>query len=233
MRDRESLGGPLGYTNQQAGCVQWLEPTERSAHAWSAVAAKPIHPPTLRPYRYLVSLLAALALLAVPAVASAANGFTEQVASARWSTPFQCPDGSTAADGRLIVETDNFIEAGTTPDPNPPLRVGFVGQCPDGTFSWGFVRAAPTQFDPDLKNVSVSGTFANVRDNRGGLHTVSVDARWTGTGPVMTTVNGPGSKRKERSATATATIGFDGNTLVDGAANFPFPAPFIRVDTEK
>ena len=90
-----------------------------------------------RPYRYLVFLLAALALLAVPAVASAAKGFTEQVASARWSTPFQCSDGSTAADGRLIVETDNFIEAG------------------------------------------------------------------------------------------------DGNTLVDGAANFPFPAPFIRVDTEK
>ena len=49
----------------------------------------------------------------------------------------------------------------------------------------------------------------------------------------MTTVNGPGSKRKERSATATATIVFDGNTLVDGDANFPFPAPFIRVDTEK
>jgi hypothetical protein len=99
-----------------------------------------------RPYT-CVSLLAALALLVVPTVASAANGFTEQVASARWSTPFQCPDGSTAADGRLIVETDNFIEAGTTPDPNPPLRVGFVGQCPDGTFSWGFVRAAATQFD--------------------------------------------------------------------------------------
>ena len=40
-----------------------------------------------RPYRYVVvSLLAALALLAVPAVASAAKGFTEQVASARWST---------------------------------------------------------------------------------------------------------------------------------------------------
>jgi hypothetical protein len=196
-------------------------PQSRSAHRPS------------RPYRYLVSLLAALALLAVPAVASAANGFTEQVASARWSTPFQCPDGSTAADGRLIVETDNFIEAGTTPDPNPPLRLGFVGQCPDGTFSWGFVRAAPTQFDPDLKNVSASGTFANVRDNRGGLHTVLVDARWTGTGPIMTTINGPGSKRKQRSATATATIGFDGNTLVDGVANFAFPAPFIRVDTEK
>jgi hypothetical protein len=185
-----------------------------------------------RPYRYVVPLLAALALLAVPAVASAAKGFTEQVASARWSTPFQCPDGTLASDGRMIVETDNFIEAGTTPDPNPPLRVGFVGQCPDGTFSWGFVQAAPTQFDPDLRSVSLSGTFANERDNRGGLHTVSVDARWTGTGPVMTTVNTAGSKRKERSADATATIVFDGNTLVDGTANFPFPPPFIRVDTE-
>jgi hypothetical protein len=81
--------------------------------------------------------------------------------------------------------------------------------------------------------VSVSGTFANVRDNRGGLHTVSVDATWIGTGPVMTEVNGPGSKSKQRSATATATILFDGNTLVDGAANFPFPEPFIRVDIEK
>jgi hypothetical protein len=186
-----------------------------------------------RPHTSVVSLVAALALLVIPAVASAANGFTEQVASARWSTPFRCTDGSTADDGRLIVETDNFVEAGTTPDPNPPLRVGFVGQCPDGTFSWGFVRAAPTQFDPDLKNVTVSGTFANVRDNRGGLHMVSVDASWTGTGPIMNTINGPGSKRKERSATATATIVFDGNTLVDGAANFPFPAPFIRVDIEK
>jgi hypothetical protein len=186
-----------------------------------------------RPYTRVAFLLAALALLVVPAVASAAKGFTEQVASARWLIPFQCPDGSTAADGRLIVETDNFIEAGTTPDPNPPLRIGFVGQCPDGTFSWGFVQAASTQFDPDLKTVSVSGTFANVRDNRGGLHTVSVAGRWTGTGPITTTVNGPGSKRKERSATATATILFDGTTLVNGAANFPFPAPFIRVDTEK
>ena len=186
-----------------------------------------------RPYTYVAFLLAALALLVVPAVASAAKGFTEQVASARWLTAFQCPDGSTAADGRLIVETDNFIEAGTTPSPNPPLRVGFVGLCPDGTFSWGFVRAAPTQLDPDLKKVSVSGTFANVQDNRGGLHTVSVDASWTGTGPIMTTLNGRGSKRKERSAAATATIVFDGTTLVNGAANFPFPPPFIRVDTEK
>jgi hypothetical protein len=185
------------------------------------------------PSRYGVYLLVVLASLLLPAVASAANGFTEQIASARWLISFQCPDGSTASGGRMIVETDNFIEAGTTRDPNPPLRVGFTGQCPDGTFSWGFTRPAPTQFDADLKNVSVSGTFANVPDNRGALHTVSVDARWTGTGPIETTVNTSGSKSKERSATATATILFDGNTLVNGASNFPFPAPFIRVDTEK
>ncbi len=184
-------------------------------------------------FMFIFALLAVFAVL-TPTSASAKTGFTEQVASARWSTPFQCPDGTTATDGRLIVETLNFVPAGTTPDPNPPLRVGFVGQCPDGTFSWGFVQRAPTQFDANnLKNVSVSGTFANVRDNRGGLHTVSVDASWTGTGPVMTTVNGPGSKRKQRSATATATIVFDNTTLVNGEANFPFPAPFIRVDSER
>jgi hypothetical protein len=82
--------------------------------------------------------------------------------------------------------------------------------------------------------VIVSGTtFANVPDNRRVPHTVSVSASWTGTGPITTTVNGPGSKRQQRAATATATIVFDGSTLVDGAANFPFPAPFIRIDIEK
>jgi hypothetical protein len=220
------LRGVPGYIGRQS----FNDPTHRRSSLMTGLqlprsrfARRPF-----RPYGY-VSLLVALALLVVPAVAAAATGFTEQVASARWSTPFECPNGSTAPDGRLIVETDNFIEAGTTPDPNPPLRVGFTGQCPDGTYSWGFTQAAPTQFAPNLNMVSVSGTFTGVRDNRGGTHTVSVDARWKGTGPVRTTVNGPGSKRKERSATARATIVFDGNTLVDGVANFPFPEPFIRV----
>ncbi len=56
----------------------------------------------------------------------------------------------------------------------------------------------------------------------------------TGSGPLQTTVNGPGSKRKERAATATGQVIFDGVALVDGAANHPTrSAPFIRVDTEK
>src|SRR5918996_494066 len=98
----------------------------------------------MRGLRYVGSLLATLAVLVLPPVASAANGFTEEVASARWLISFQCPDGTTAADGRLIVETDNFIEAGTTRDPNPPLRVGFVGPCAGGAFCWGLPHPAPT-----------------------------------------------------------------------------------------
>ena len=186
-----------------------------------------------RRHGYVISLLAALALLGVAAVASAATGFTERVASARWSTPFECPDGSTAPDGRLIVETDNFKDAGTAPDRTPPLRVGFSGQCPDGTYSWGLTQPARTFWGPDLRRVSVSGTFTGVLDNRGGTHTVSVDALWRGNGRLITEVNGPGSYRKERPATATATVLFDGKTLVDGASNFPFPAPFIRLDRER
>jgi hypothetical protein len=183
-------------------------------------------------YAYLVFLFAALAMLVAPAAASAA-GFKEKIASARWSTPFLCPDGSTATDGRLIVETDLFIEDGTEPDPNPPLRLGFTGQCPDGTFSWGLLRATPTTFLNPLRKVKTGGTFTGVLDNRGGSHTVSVSARWVGHGPIETIVNAPGSRTRVRAATATATVVFDGTTLVDGTANFPFPAPFIRVDTEK
>ncbi len=186
-----------------------------------------------RPHRYVFSLVAALAVFGVAAVASAGSGFTERVASARWSTPFQCPDGSTAPDGRLIVETDNFKADGTTPDRNPPLRVGFTGQCPDGTYSWGSTQPARTHWAPDLRRVSVTGMFTGVLDNRGGTHTVSVHALWRGAGRLTTTINGPGSRRMERPATAMATIVFDGNTLVDGDANFPFPAPFIRVDRER
>ncbi len=54
-------------------------------------------------------------------------------------------------------------------------------------------------------------------------------------GPLMTEVNGPGSKRMQRTAAATGQVTFDGMLLADGTANPPpgRPAPFIRVDTEK
>ena len=181
-------------------------------------------------HAYVASLLVALALLGLAAVASAASGFTERVASARWSTPFLCPDGSTAPDGRLIVETDNFIEAGTTPDPNPPLRVGFTGQCPDGTYSGASPGRRHTRFDSDLREGPCQRHVHRRAGQPGRDAHGSVDARGKGTGPATTTVNAPGSWRRERSATATARIVFDGSALVDGPANFPFPAPFIRID---
>jgi hypothetical protein len=57
---------------------------------------------------------------------------------------------------------------------------------------------------------------------------------WTGVGPPETTMNGPGSKRQQREATATGQVVFDGVVLVDGEANHATrPARFIRVDTEK
>jgi hypothetical protein len=63
---------------------------------------------------------------------------------------------------------------------------------------------------------------------------VTFDVTWTAVGPLVTTVNGPGSKRQQREATATGRVTFDGQVLVDGPANHPTrPAPFIRVDTEK
>ena len=56
--------------------------------------------------------------------------------------------GSRHADYADAVATIAFFpDAGTTPEPNPPLRVGLVGLSPDGTYSWGFIRAAATQFD--------------------------------------------------------------------------------------
>jgi hypothetical protein len=195
-----------------------------------------LHLPPRRPrglHRYFVPVLVGLAVLGAVPVASAATGFTERVASARWSTSFECPDGSTAPDGRLIVETDNFIDAGTMPDPSPPLRVGFTGQCPDGTYSWGFTQPAHTRFASNLSRVRASGTFSGVQDNRGGVHTLSVNALWEASGPATTEVNGPGSWRRERPANARARIVFDGATLVDGPSNFPFPAPFIRIDRER
>jgi len=175
-------------------------------------------------------LLAALASLLVPAVASGANGFTEQIASAR-GRPRSSARRLHGRDGRMIVETDNFIDAGRA-SPNPPSGSGSRASVRTEP-SIGLHPAGADAVRPELKSVKVSGTFANVSDSRGGSHTVSVNASWTGTGAIQTTVNTPGSKSKKRSATATATIVFDGRTLVNGASNFPFPAPFIRIDSEK
>ena len=85
----------------------------------------------------------------------------------------------------------------------------------------------------NLKSVTATGSGI-ARDNLGGTHDVSFDVAWTGVGTLEMTVNGPGSTRKEREATATGQVTFDGVVLVGGEADHPSrPAPFIRVDIEK
>jgi hypothetical protein len=186
--------------------------------------------------RWIVAALTALtAVLAFSTSASAERSlFFEESASAFWAVPHECADGSTVQATLLVFSTRDF-ESPDTEDQDPTARVQFQAVCPDGrSFSWAAPTAPATITSTEnLKSVTASGA-GTARDNLGGTHQVSFDVAWTGVGPVETTVNGPGSKRRQREATATGRVTFDGEVLVDGAANHPTrPAPFIRVDTEK
>ena len=185
--------------------------------------------------RGIVATLAALAALAFTTSATAERDlFFEESASAFWAVPHECADGS-VVQGTLLVFSTRDFEAPATEDDDPTARVQFLAVCPDGTsFSWGVPTAPATITSTEnLKSVTATGS-GTARDNLGGTHTVTFDVVWTGVGPVETTVNNPGSKRRQRTATATGQVTFDGVVLVDGAANHPTrPAPFIRVDTEK
>jgi hypothetical protein len=186
--------------------------------------------------RWAVVALAGLtAVLTFSTSASAERSlFFEETAEAFWAVPHECADGS-IVQGTLLVRSTRDFEAPDTEDPDPTARVQFLAVCPDGTsFSWAAPTAPATiTSTEDLKSVTASGSGV-ARDNLGGTHQVSFDVTWTGVGPVETTVNEPGSMRREREATATGQVTFDGQVLVNGANNHPTrPAPFIRVDTEK
>jgi hypothetical protein len=188
-----------------------------------------------RPGRLVAALAMLIAALAFAAPASAERTlFFEEQADAFWEVPFTCADGS-VVQGTLLVRSTRDFNAPDTDDPDPTVRVQFLAVCPDGTsFSWAAPTAPATIVSAEnLKSVHAFGEGI-ARDNLGGTHTVTFDVTWTGVGPIETTVNTQGSKRKQREATATGTVTFDGAVLVDGPANHPTrPAPFIRVDTEK
>ena len=191
--------------------------------------------PSARRRRVVVALAALTALLAFSTAASAERElFFEETASAFWAVPHECADGSTVQGTLLVLSTRDF-EAPETEDADPTARVQFQAVCPDGTsFSWAAPTAPATITSTEnLKSVTATGAGV-ARDNLGGTHQVTFDVAWTGVGPLETTVNGPGSKRQEREATATGQVTFDGDVLVNGENNHPTrPAPFIRVDTEK
>ena len=185
--------------------------------------------------RRIVALVALTAGLAFSTSASAERSlFFEETAEAFWAVPHECADGSTV-EGTLLVRSTRDFEAPDTEDADPTARVQFLAVCPGGiSFSWAAPTAPATiTSDENLKSVTAVGSGI-ARDNLGGTHTVSFDVTWTGVGPVETTVNVAGSKRKEREATASGQVIFDGEVLVAGEADHPTrPAPFIRVDTEK
>jgi hypothetical protein len=180
----------------------------------------------------LVGVLAALLALSQSALATKSL-FFEETASAFWAVPYQCADGTTVQ-GTLLVESTRDFQSPDTEDPDPTVRVQFLAVCPDGTsFSWVTFAPATITSTNNLKSVTVSGTGI-ARDNSGETHEVSFNVTWTAVGPLVTTVNGPGSKQQQRVATATGQVTFDGTVLVNGTANHPTqPAPFIRVITEK
>jgi hypothetical protein len=184
---------------------------------------------------FVVTLASLAAVLTFSPVASAGKSlFFEETASAFWAVPHECADGS-IVQGTLLVQSTRDFESPDREDADPTVRVQFLAVCPDGaSFSWG-APAVPATITStkNLKSVTASGSGI-ARDNLGGTHEVSFDVAWTGVGPLETTVNGPGSKRQQREATATGQVTFDGELIVDGPNNHPTrPAPFIRVDTEK
>jgi hypothetical protein len=185
--------------------------------------------------KVVMGFAALLAALASSTSASADRSlFFEETAEAFWAVPHQCADGSTVTATLLVRSTRDF-SAPDSDDLDPTTRVQYLAVCPDGTsFSWAAPTAPATIASEDnLKSVHAFGS-GTARDNLGGTHAVTFDVTWTGVGPIETTVNTAGSKRKQREATATGRVTFDGVVLVDGTANHPTrPAPFIRVDTEK
>jgi hypothetical protein len=185
--------------------------------------------------RLAIAVGAMAAALAFSTPASAERElFFEETAEAFWAVPHQCADGSTVQATLLVRSTRDF-EAPETEDSDPTARVQFLAVCPDGTsFSWAAPGAPATITSTEnLKSVHAVGG-GTARDILGGTHAVTFDVTWTGVGPIETTVNVAGSKRRQREATATGQVTFDGAVLVDGPNNHPTrPAPFIRVDTEK
>ena len=182
-------------------------------------------------------LLGALALPTSASAASEREYFFEETAAANWSVAHECEDGSTVQ-ARLLVQSTYDFESPDTADDEPTARVQYQAVCPDGTsLRWGR-SAVPVTYTStkNLKSVHVAGT-TTVTDNSGGSHVVTFDVTWTGHGPVESSVetsHGFGfskSTRRERSATATGTVTFDGDVLVSGAANH-FITPFIRIDEE-
>jgi hypothetical protein len=167
--------------------------------------------------------------------------FFEETAQAFWTVPHECPDGS-IVQATLLVRSTRDFEAPDTEDADPTVRVQYQAVCPDGSsYGWAGIIPATITSTEGLNSVTATGS-GTVRDIFGVTHQVSFDVTWTGEGALETSVRTTSnegfrintSTRKQRAATATGVVTFDGIVLVEGAANHPTrPAPFIRTDEER
>jgi hypothetical protein len=178
--------------------------------------------PLLR--KYLTPLLAVLAVLSLPAIATAAvetfHRF-EAIATANYIINEECADGSTAQQRVTVIgghEAES--ESGVSTLDSDFLTVLIRGFDCEGNFiNDRGSGPAEFMFSPSLQTASVAGTITT-RDGR----SVTVDMSWEGTGAIEATSNTttfPGFaghfQGKRRDAVATGTVVVDGQTLVDGS----------------
>ena len=170
----------------------------------------------------LVALAAALAILAVPAAASAATSTfdrLEVIGAADFRNLTEvCEDGRTVTSRvRITGGHEQEAEDGVSTLDRDYLRVQIQSGCTgiiqvttnDADFTWS----------PSLQTARVVGTFTTTTG-----HTIAVDIAWEGTGPLEVSQNNtsfPGRSAtfvgRERDAVATGTVVLDGKTLVDGS----------------
>jgi hypothetical protein len=173
---------------------------------------------------YVIPFLALLGALSVPAAASAAvetfHRF-EAVATANYTVPEDCGDGSTAQTRVTVIGGhEEESESGVTTLDSDFLTVLIRGlDCAGSFVNDRGSGPAELTFSPSLQHAAVTGTITT-RDGR----SVTVDMTWEGTGEMETTNNTttfPGFtghfKGKRRDAVATGTVVVDGETLVDGS----------------
>jgi hypothetical protein len=171
---------------------------------------------------HLVALATALAVLVVPAMASAATSTfdrLEVIGSADFRNLTEvCDDGTTATSRvRITGGHEEEAEDGVSTLDRDYLRVQIQSGCTgiiqvttnDADFTWS----------PSLQTASVVGTFTTTAGQ-----TISVDITWEGTGPIEINQNNtsfPGRSAtfvgRERDAVATGTVVLDSKTLVDGS----------------
>jgi hypothetical protein len=170
----------------------------------------------------LVALAVALAVLAVPATASAATSTFDRLeiigtADFRNLTEV-CDDGRTVTSRvRITGGHEEEAEDGVSTLDRDYLRVQIQSGCTgiiqvttnDADFTWS----------PSLQSARVVGTFTTTTGQ-----TISVDITWEGTGPIQINQNNtsfPGRSAtfvgRERDAVATGTVVLDGKTLVGGS----------------